>query len=257
MDERRDADAIEIDLLELLSVLLGQVWLILAIGFLTALLAFAVSRFIVTPTYESTTKIYILNKNENTTVTYTDVQLGSQLTKDYAELIGSRYVLEEVIQSLELDIAYKELQKKVSVSTPDDTRVIYITVKDEDQVKAMNIANSIREAASRHIENVMDIDAVNVVETANMPTEKASPSCMRWTIVGGVLGCFFVCAVVLVRFLMDDTIKSSEDVEKYLGLTTLALIPVQEDETERSKRKKKQNRRGGVKERGRGHEERK
>ncbi|MCM1173547.1 MAG: Wzz/FepE/Etk N-terminal domain-containing protein [Blautia sp.] len=239
MEEKRDADAIEIDLLELLGVLLGQAWLILGTGLMAALLAFAVSRFVVTPTYESTTKIYILNKDENTTVTYTDVQLGSQLTKDYAELIGSRYVLEEVIQSLGLDMEYKGLQKKVSVSTPEGTRVIYITVEDNDPVMAMNIANSVREAASRHIENVMDIDAVNVVETANMPMQKSAPSCMRWTFIGGLLGCFFVCAVVLVRFLMDDTVKSSEDVEKYLGLTTLALIPVQEDGTEKGKRKKK------------------
>lgn len=239
MEEKRDADAIEIDLLELFSVLLGQIWLILGVGLMAALIAFAVSRFVITPTYESTTKIYILNKDENTTVTYTDVQLGSQLTKDYAELISSRYVLEEVIQSLGLDLEYEGLQDKVSVSTPEDTRVIYITVKDNDSVMAMNIANSVREAASRHIENVMDIDAVNVVETANMPMRQSAPSCMRWTLIGGILGCFLVCAVILVRFLMDDTIKSSEDVEKYLGLTTLALIPIQEDGTDKAKRKKK------------------
>ncbi len=240
MEERRDADTIEIDLLELMSVLLGQVWLILGVGLFVALTAFAVSRYLVIPTYESTTKIYILNKNENTTVTYTDVQLGSQLTKDYRELIGSRYVLEEVIQNLGLDLEYVQLQKKVSVSTPEDTRVIYITVEDKDPVVAMNIANSVREAASRHIENVMDIDAVNVVETANMPTEKASPSCMRWTMIGGLLGCLAVCAIILIRYLLDDTIKSSEDVEKYLGLSTLALIPVQDDETDKAKRRKRQ-----------------
>lgn len=239
MEERRDADTIEIDLLELLGVLLGQIGLILGIGMFVALTAFAVSRYLITPIYESTTKIYILNKNENTTVTYSDVQLGSQLTKDYRELIGSRYVLEEVIQNLGLDLEYKELQRKVSVGTPEDTRVIYITVEDNDPIMAMHMANSVRETASRHIENVMDIDAVNVVETANMPTEKASPSCMRWTLIGGVLGCFAVCAVILVKYLMDDTIKSSEDIEKYLGLSTLALIPVQEDESDKAKRHRK------------------
>lgn len=239
MDERRDADTVEIDLLELMGVLWGQAWFILGIGLFVALAAFMVSRYLLVPTYESTTKIYILNKNENTTVTYSDVQLGSQLTKDYRELIGSRYVLEEVIQNLGLGLEYKELQRKVSVSTPEDTRVIYITVKDNDPVAAMNIANSVREMASRHIENVMDIDAVNVVETANMPTEKASPSCMRWTLIGGVLGCLAVCAVILVRYLLDDTVKSSEDIEKYLGLSTLALIPVQEDESGDAKRHRK------------------
>ena len=242
MEEKRDGDVVEIDLLEIFSLFMGQIWLILSVGLFAALLAFIISKFLIAPTYESTTKIYILNKNENTTVTYSDVQLGTQLTKDYTELINSRYVLEEVIQQQGLELEYKELQKKVTVSTPTDTRVIYITVEDHDPVLAMNVANSVREAASEHIQNVMDIDAVNVVETANMPTEKASPSSMRWTLIGGFLGCFLVCAVVLIRFLMDDTIKSSEDVEKYLKLSTLALIPVHEEETQGRKKKNKKKR---------------
>lgn len=229
MEENRETGTVEIDLLEMISVLLGRFWLILGVGTLAALTAFLISRYLITPTYESTTKIYILNKNENTAVTYSDVQLGSQLTKDYRELIGSRYVLEEVIQNLGLALEYKDLQKKVSVNAQEDTRVISITVKDHDPAVAMTIADSVREAAGRHIEDVMDIDAVNMVEAANFPTEKASPSCARWTLFGGLLGCLAVCGVVLAGFLLDDTIKSSEDIEKYLELSTLALIPMREN----------------------------
>lgn len=239
MENTTNTDVIEIDLLEMGSVLLSRIWLILSVGLFMALGAFAISRFLIAPTYESTTKVYILNKNESATVTYSDVQLGTQLTKDYAELIVSRYVLEEVIQELGLGFEYEELQEKVLVNTPADTRVIYITVEDYDSVMAMNIANSVREAASEHIQNVMDIDAVNIVETANLPTEKASPNCLVWTLIGGFLGCFLVCAIVLMRFLMDDTIKSSEDVEKYLGLSTLALIPMQEEESDGKKKRRK------------------
>ena len=240
MENQKQQDEMEIDLLELFYVLLGQAWLIISIGLFCALSCFAISKFIIPPTYKSTTKIYILNKNENTSVTYSDVQIGTQLTKDYAELINSRYVLEAVIQELSLSIDYKELTKKIDVSTPTDTRIVAITVEDRDPVMAMNIANSVRENASAHIQNVMDIDAVNVAETANMPTEKASPSCLKWTIIGGILGCIVVSAILLVRHLMDDTIKSSDDVEKYLGLSTLALIPMRNDET--SSKKKKTNR---------------
>lgn len=239
MENRRENDEIEIDLLEVLNVLLGRIWLILSAGLTAALVCLALSKFIMTPVYESTTKIYILNKTENTTVSYSDVQMGTQLTKDYAELINSRYVLEEVIQKLSLDVEYKELLKKVSVETPADTRIVSITVEDTDPVKAMTIANSIREAASDHIQNVMDIEAVNVVETANMPTEKAGPSVLKWTLAGGVIGVFLLCAFILVQYLTDDTVKSSEDVEKYLGLSTLALIPVAEDEHGNKKKKKK------------------
>ncbi len=241
MENQRVNDEIEIDLLEIVNVLLGRIWLILSAGMFLALVCFAFSRFVLTPVYESTTKIYILNKTDSSSVTYSDVQLGTQLTKDYAELISSRYVLEEVIQKLALDLEYSQLLSKVSVTTPSDTRIVSITVEDTDPVQAMNIANCIREAASSHIQNVMDIDAVNVVETANMPTEKAGPSCMKWTLAGGIAGCLFVFAVIIIGFLMDDTIKSSEDVEKYLGLSTLALIPAAADAANAKKKRKKKN----------------
>lgn len=245
MENQRNNDVIEIDLLELFHVLLGQIGLILSVGVLTALIGFMLSKFVLPPVYESTTKIYILNKTETASVTYSDVQMGTQLTKDYAQLISSRYVLEEVIQMLSLDAEYEEMLHKVSVDTPTDTRIVSITVEDHDPVQAMKIANCIREAAGEHIQNVMDIEAVNVVETANMPTEKAGPKCAVWTLVGGIAGAAFICVIVLVRYLLDDTIKSSEDVEKYLGLSTLALIPMAADDTSRSgKRNKKKKLKG-------------
>lgn len=234
-------DVIEVDLLEMINVLISRFWIILGGGLLAAAIGFAVSMFVLTPTYESTTKIYILNKSENTTVTYSDVQMGTQLTKDYAELINSRYVLEEVISKLSLtETEYKDLLDQVSVHTPTDTRIVSITVTDTDPQKAMNIANCIREVAGEHIQNVMDIDAVNVVEEANMPTTKAGPSVTKWTLFGGVIGVLLVCVVILVHYLLDDTIKTSEDVEKYLGLSTLALIPIAEDgESVKQKTKRK------------------
>ena len=241
MENHRENDVIEVDLLEILSALLGRVWLILGVGILAAAVSLAISKFILTPTYESTTKIYILNKSESTTVTYSDVQMGTQLTKDYAELINSRYVLETVIGQLSLpEMEYKDLLKKVSVHTPTDTRIVSITVTDYDPQQAQNIANCIREVAGEHIQNVMDIEAVNVVEEANLPTVKAGPSVVKWTAVGGILGVFLVCAVILIHYLLDDSIKSSEDVEKYLGLSTLALIPITQsvnDDKQRNKRK--------------------
>ena len=242
MENQKRNDEIEIDLLEVFHILISRIWLILSAGVFLALVCFAVSKFILTPTYKSTTKIYILNKSESQSVTYSDVQMGTQLTKDYAELISSRYVLEEVIQILSLEEDYDELRGMVSVDTPADTRIVSITVENTDPVQAMNIANCIREAASNHIQNVMDIEAVNVVETANMPMEKASPSVSMWTLAGGAIGVFLLCVIILIQYLLDDTIKSSEDVEKYLGLSTLALIPVMEEGNGKKKKKGKKRR---------------
>lgn len=238
MENKRGNEEIEIDLLEVFQVLLGKAGLILGTGIFAALVCFMVSSFILVPVYESTTKIYILNKTDNSSVTYSDVQMGTQLTKDYAELINSRYVLEEVIQKLGLEDEYSGLLHKVHVETPADTRIVSITVEDTDPVQAMNTANCIREVAGNHIQNVMDIEAVNVVESANMPTEKAGPSVVKWMLAGGAAGMLFMCILAVAGYLLDDTVKSSEDVEKYLGLSTLALIPVA-DNGEKVKRKRK------------------
>jgi len=241
-NNRNNEDMLEIDLLEILQVLLSNMKVIVLVAITTAMIGFSISFFVIKPTYESTTKIYILNKSDNQTVTYSDVQLGSQLTKDYSELINSRYVLEEVVQKLGLDYTYKQIKAKVNVSTPSDTRIVSITVTDIDPVVAMNIANAIRESASVHIRNVMDIDAVNVVESANMPTEKAGPSYKKWVVIGGLIGAFLVCAIVLIQYLLDDTIKTTDDVERFLGVSTLGSIPIIESIVEDGKKKKKEKR---------------
>lgn len=170
-------------------------------------------------------KIYILNKqdssNTNVTYTYSDLQAGTQLVKDYSELIKSRFVLEAVIEQLNLPLSYEQLSGKVTVSTPADTRVISIAVTDSNPVAAMKIANAIRETASTHIRNVMDIEAVNIVETANVPTHKASPSAGKNTVLGGMLGILIVAAIVILSHLMNDTIQTEEDVENILEFPPL------------------------------------
>lgn len=232
-------DEIEIDLREIGGLILSKLGLIISVSLFFALLMFLVSNFLILPTYESTTKIYILNKQEDSAVTYSDVQMGTQLTKDYAELITSRYVLEEVNMQLGLNNAYDNLLKKVKVTTPSDTRILAITVSDQSPIQAMNIANTVREVSAAHIENVMDIEAVNIVETANLPEVKASPSILKWSIAGGIIACFVVCAVILIMYILNDTIKTSDDVERYLQLSTLALIPMGEDEKKRKRKRKK------------------
>lgn len=239
-----DNNEMEIDLREILLVLVTKIPLMIAVGLFAALLAFMYSKFIVAPTYQSATKIYILNKQDNNNVTYSDMQMGTQLTKDYAELIKSRFVLESVIEQMDLPMSYESLNGKVSVTTPDDTRVITITVSDASPVRAMNIANAVREAATLHISNVMDIEAVNVVETANIPTQKSSPSVSRNTMLGGMLGVLIVAAIAVAAYLLNDTIRTAEDAERYLGLSTLAVIPLNEGDGKNRKKKRSKRQRG-------------
>jgi len=218
-----------IDLLEVLFALLHKWWLILLSTVAVAALAFAYSFFGITPTYQSTTSVYIMNNKDNATITYSDTQLASTLTKDYESLITSRYVIETTIKQCGLDTDYAGLKGRVSVSNQTDTRIINITVTDEDPEMAQYIANSIRKIAASQITSVMNIEAVNVVDEANLPSTPSAPSIKKWVVIGAAVGFFLAALVIIIITLLDDTIKSSEDVERYLEWSTLALIPIMEE----------------------------
>lgn len=239
MQNVQNEDVVEIDLQELFSLLLHWLWLILACGIVTAILGFVISFFVITPQYESTAKVYVLSKQENSTLTYSDVQLGTQLTKDYAQLITSRTVLEQVMETCALDIRYEQFAQKVDVENLTDTRIIAITVTDEDPSMAQLLAREICVVASEHIKNVMDIQAVNVVDEANLPEGPSSPSVMKWTLIGMLLGLFLSTVFIVVKFLLDDTVKTSDDVEKYLEMSVLAMIPVMEEPQDKKTRRKR------------------
>lgn len=232
-------DVVEIDLREIFAVLWNKAWLILLCGLVAGAIGFCCSFFIMTPQYQSTTKVYILNKQNGNSITYNDLQMGTQLTKDYKVLITSRDVLEEVIADCKLEESYKSLAERVTVETISDTRIIAITVEDPDPVMAQTLADSIRDVAAEHIKKVMDIEAVNVAEEANLPENPSGPSVKKWTILGVMAGICLCAGIVLLRFLLDDTVKTGEDVEKYLGFSTLAMIPVMEDEVTVTKKRKK------------------
>jgi len=229
------SDVIEIDLMEIMGLLWHRLWLIVICALCAGTAGFLLSRFVITDQYQSTTKIYVLNKQNESTLTYSDVQLGTQLTKDFPELIRSRYVAEQVIAAWDLPYSYEEFVGKIDVSSQSDTRIIAITVTDEDPHMAQHLANEIRKVASERIKSVMDIQAVNVVDEANLPEHPSSPSVGKWTIVGALIGTILCIAVILIHFMLDDTIKTADDIEKYLSLSTLGMIPERE-ETEKSHR---------------------
>ena len=235
-------DEIEIDLGEVFHLVVSRLGVILLSGILLGVLSIIGTMLFITPKYESTTKIMVLNKQNSDTLTSADMQTSTQLTKDYAELIQSRTVLEGVIAQLNLDMTYKEMLKKVSVETSSDSRIVSICVTDEDPYTASEIANAVRDMAAEHIQSVMDIEAVNVVDSANIPNEKASPSLAKNGVIGGVLGVIIAMAAVIIIYLTNDTIKVEEDVERYLGLSVLGSIPFSEKEC-RSKKKKSRKRR--------------
>lgn len=231
----------EIDLGEIVHLLLSKLWIIILSGVVFCLATVMGTMLLVTPKYESTTKIVVLSKQDSNTLTNQDMQISTSLTKDYVELIKSRTVTEGVIAQLGLDMTHEQLLKKLSVDTPTDTRVVSITIKDTDPYTAAEIANAVRDVASKHIQQVMDIKAVNVVETANIPDKPSSPNTLKRGLIGVLLGILLSLVIVVVVYLMNDTVKTPEDVEKYLDLSVLGTIPYVAKLGKKSKKKKKRH----------------
>lgn len=222
-------EEITIDLTELLMVLWSKVHIILLSGILTALLAFVGTKLFITPLYTSVTKMYVLSRQDSSAgVTYTDLQTGTQLTKDYMELVKSRPVMEQVIAILNLDMKPEELSGMISVATATDTRILSVRVESENPREAKEIADAVRESVGIQITEIMDADAVNTVEEGNLPTSPSSPSTMKNMAAGGMLGLLAAAGIIILIFVLDDTIKTPDDVEHYLGLNVLTSIPIQE-----------------------------
>ena len=236
--QQGQSDEIEIDLVELFGVIWHKAWLVVLCGINVALLTFLVSTYLIVPKYESVTKLYIINRQSTESLTYNDLQSGAQLTKDYKELVVSRPVLEEVISELNLDLKNDELVEMITVDVPTDTRIVTITVEDTDPYLARSIADAVRISASKHIGNVMNTEAVNVVEEANLPIEQSSPKVLMNTVIGSAVGVFLAIAVIILIYILDDTLKNPDDIEHYLGCSVLASIPLTEEDQKKKKRKK-------------------
>lgn len=235
-------DEIEIDLLELIGAVLRHIPLIILVTLFFCVIVILYDKIVVTPMYESTTKICVLEKQSDK-LTSGDLQTSTWLTKDYIELVKTRSVTESVISELGLmsgdkEMTHETLLGKMTITAVTDTRMITISVLDKDPYLACEIANSIREHASSHIQKVLDTQAVNVAEVANIPTKPVSPNVRKDGLIGGLVGAFLTVIYIVVMFLMDDTINTGEDVERYLGLSTLGVIPMDEETRKNTTRKK-------------------
>lgn len=222
-------DEVEIDIGHILSILWEKILVIIATGIIVGLAGFLVSKFFITPKYESETKLYVLNRANDSATTLSDVQLSTQLTKDYQILVTSAPVMNQVIKELGLNMKASELASTISVDTPSDTRVLQITVTSDDPKRAKDIADKVAQVSSKKICDIMKIEQVNVIEEGSMSEEPAVDTVQKWTLIGLALGIVLSCAVIIIRSMLDDTVKTTEDVEKYFDLSTLAVIPISEE----------------------------
>lgn len=228
----------ELDLTRLFYALIKRVWLILIVAVVGACGAAGYTHFRIAPTYTSTSSMVVLTK-ETTLTSLADLQLGSQLTKDYTVLITSRPVLETVIDNLGIEMSYKTLKQQISIQNPEDTRILYISVTTNDAKQAKAIVDELASVSALFIGDTLEITPPKIIEEGEVAAVKTGPNLTKNTILGFLGGMVLICAIIIVLELLNDSIRTEEDVEKYLGIPVLAVVPNKEEPKKKNVKKGK------------------
>ena len=228
---------IEIDLREIFFAIKKWLWAIFLISFFSGLIAFCYSKFGITPIFTAENSMLVLTK-ETTLASLADLQMGSQLTSDYKVLATSRPVLEKVISNLDLNTTYDKLKQSITVSNPKDTRILNVSVKHQNPEMALKIVRELAVVASDFIGDMMEVIPPKIIDKGVVPAQKTSPSNARNTFIGLLIGGVLSGGIVVLMTILDDTIKSEEDIEKFLGLSILSSVPDRKDYVSSENKKK-------------------
>ena len=218
-------EEMEIDLLELFSHFMVKKWWIISAFIIGALIAGLITMFVITPKYTATSKMYMVSSSSQSVVDLTDFSIGQSLSSDYVELLQTRPIVEDVIQEQNLPYSYRQLVGMLNLSVVTDTRIIVINVTSEDPHEAMEIANALADKGVSELPKLMETPEPHIAEYAIVPVNKSSPSLTKNTLIGALLLMLLVLAILTVEFLMDDTLKTAEDVEREFGVMPLTTIP--------------------------------
>ncbi|AUA18652.1 Wzz/FepE/Etk N-terminal domain-containing protein [Streptococcus suis] len=220
----QEMNTIEIDILLLLKTIWRKKFLIILTALFGAGIAFVYSSFLVTPQFDSTTRIYVVSQNveAGAGLTSQELQAGTYLVKDYKEIILSQDVLTQVATELNLKESLKE---KISVSIPVDTRIVSISVRDTDPNEAARIANSLRTFAAQKIVEVTKVSDVTILEEAVPAEEPTTPNIKRNILLGLLAGGILATGIILAMEVLDDRVKRPQDIEEVMGLTLLGVVP--------------------------------
>ena len=221
----RTEEETEIDLIDLAWALLDKIHYIVLCFLIGAVIMNAYSYFLVRPTYKSTAKMYVVSASKNSVVDLDALNIGTSLTADYEQLMLSYPVLEQVINKLNLDMDSDTLAKMITLENPTDTRILNINVVSTDPKNARDIANTLLDVSVDYLPKTMSTNAPNVAQKAKLADHKDGPSYTKYTMIGALAGAFLYCMYLVVKYLMDDTIHTADDMEKYFDIVPLAVIP--------------------------------
>lgn len=219
----------EIDLVELFFTLLHN-WKLLLIGLIMgAVIMAGYYGMFVQSTYRATTELYITNSDS--IISLQDLQMGTALTEDYKTIITSRTVLNKVIEDLQLNMDYRQLRKLISVSNPTGTHIISTSVTTTNRDSSRIIANDLLNVSIERLYQVIGTSEPTIIDYSQADAvENVTPSMRRYILMGGLIGLLLVAAFITIRVMLDTTIKTDDDVERYLKLPMLSSVPFFEDD---------------------------
>ena len=218
-------EEIEIDLLDLFSYYLSKLPILIVAILIGAILSGLYTVRFIPKRYTAVSRMYMISASSDSVVDLSDLNIGASLSNDYVELMKSRPVINGVIQSLGLEYTYDQLVQMISLSVVSNTRIIRISVTSTDPEEAMMIANQMARTAKAQLPVVMDAPSPSIAEEAVLPTVKSSPSLSRNVLMGALLCLVAVLGVLTFLYMMDDTIKTPEDLEKEFGFMPMTVIP--------------------------------
>ena len=230
--QNNSGNATEIDLVEVFYTLLYHWKLLLLCALIGTALMGLFHLKTVKPKYKAMTEMYITNTDS--VISISDLQLGTSLKKDYMQIIKSRPVLNRVISDLGLNLNYRALGNLVTVSNPTDTHIITTEVTTGDLSLSRDIANDLLIVSIDQIYQIIGTNQPSVIDyAAAEAVQDVSSSIIRSYAIGAAVGFILAAGYIIMRMLMDTTIKTEDDVEKYLQLPVLSAVPYF-DENDRS-----------------------
>lgn len=216
-----------ISLQELFSILRKSFWRILALTIVAALISFAVSSFVIKPTYQADTQILVTpKKQENNIIDAQQVQSSVTLVNTYRVIIKSPAILEKVQKEvLNAPSSVSALNNMITVESEQNSQVINVSVQSKDAALASDIANSVANVFSEDIPKLMNVDNVKVLSVSGIPTSPVSPNIILNTAIAAVVGFLLGVGLAFLREVLDRRIRTEEQVQQILDLPVLGSIP--------------------------------
>lgn len=218
----------EVNFKELLEIIIKKWWLILLLTVICFGTAYIYTVKYVTPVYEANTVLYI--GQEGGSLGSIDVSLGqlnanSQLLVDYKQIASTRLVVNEVIKNLGLNISYDEFKNNVIIESVLDSRLFTVGFRHSDPQVAKQIADELAKQLTVAVLQIVGVENIRILDQALVPQSPISPNVLLNAVIGGMLGFFISLFVIILMFLMNDTIMNEDDIEKLIGVSVLGDIP--------------------------------